>query len=226
MLDDLLFPIVEAKLAGFSIDDGFQSQTEYEQELGKEGLKELLIRFGVSKKIYSLFRPNQNFLGLQWKQTDAQPKNDLGDRLEQEFNKRPLTFREQKISFLYFHDDFERSMLHAHNYLDLAERHAEQEQVQNKFLEQAYACSERATKDLQIARRIVPMIQKYGIAMVFEGLYAEQEAQLRDIKARLYDVLENPMTFGLRRQLKIAVQNEQYETASTIRDQIKETLAA
>jgi len=152
-----------------------------------------------------------------------EPNDDIGDRIEQEFNERcgDLRIEETSLALDYFSEDYERAQNSAVKNFERAQRIKPTSREHGEYLRKALNLTMRATRDVEMLRRLdqdVNLIMpQTDYDIIFEAL--------KSFRNELYFALEFPNCYKeiipLHLQMNEAVGREDYETAAILRDEIR-----
>jgi hypothetical protein len=146
---------------------------------------------------------------------DSAPRNNLGDRIEQEFYEQgELTEEQAELAMEYFEEDFTKSYGVAREYLKEAEENTIEHNLQ---LTRALGLFQRAQKDIERIMLICPGQSRLTNCFSLE----EISACLGEDMQKAYFMLEFPdlwkMMLPLHLQMIDAVKRENYEFAQFLR---------
>jgi len=152
---------------------------------------------------------------------DKEPTDDLGRRIEEEFIVREgnLSRSETSLAMEYFSEDYGKSQNKAVKYLEIAQGNVSGSSDWNKYVRKAGKLTSRAKYDVEMAMKISPdrTLGCIPYDVLFKAL-----GNFRDMLQITWEFPENfneiiPLHF----ELKKAVEKEDYESASQLRDRIR-----
>lgn len=201
--DKLLFRIIKARQLGLPIH-GKHDESFFVANHGVNNFAYFLDEYvSQAEKDYDSGADKNKC----WLSRDFEPRDNLGDRLETEFNCREFSANEKFTAVEYFEYDFTQALKFARTYLNLAETSFQN--GREFYLRKAFELSQRARKDITRASRIAPeLCSSYGVPNMAQ--------ELSDFMTGYRDVVEFPCTFQLVRSLREAVAKEKYEEAAVI----------
>lgn len=145
---------------------------------------------------------------------DEEPTDDLGDRIEQEFNERDgkLSGKEIALAYTYFTEDYQKSQ-------NAAVEHFKRAQTEKDLLK-AFELTRRAAKDIVRIKKLIPESRGTVNGIPYENIIN----LLRGFRRELHIAIEFPnchkQVSPLYQKMQYAVKREDYETAAVLRDKI------
>lgn len=150
-------------------------------------------------------------------------EKDLGGRIEQEMAERDyeITDSERSLALEYFAEDYQRAQNSAVRNFEIAQRREPSTEEHKEYLGKAWDLTRRATRDAQLARRLNPDVNVIVPEMDYQIIFDA----LQNFRDQLYFATEFPTCYkeiiSLHLQMKKAVENEDYESAAKIRDEMR-----
>jgi len=153
---------------------------------------------------------------------DKEPSDDLGSRIQTEFYGKgsDLSDTESSLAIEYFSEDYRKSQNNAVRYLESAQRQEAGSSEWNGHLRKAGKLTSRAKFDVDMTMRISPEGTLVG---VHYEIITQALGNFRDMLHLTWEFPDNyQQIIPIHLELKKAVKEEDYETASQLRDRIKE----
>jgi hypothetical protein len=150
----------------------------------------------------------------------AEPIDNMGEKIEDEFKKRPLQEEEEEVALDYFSENYVRSLRASERYINAAGKAVPYSLGVKVLMNKARHFLERAAKAEVRAQKIC----KCSIADVFDVSEDEVMDDIKDLENELKVMDKFPVTFSdilrFERGKREAVEREEYMLAGFFQKQI------
>tara|TARA_Y100000310_G_C20651706_1_gene799781 strand:- start:1356 stop:2033 length:678 start_codon:yes stop_codon:yes gene_type:complete len=215
MVNKLLFKQVKAKTLGYHGQPSY-SEEEFIAMVGMEGYEGFLDKF-IERKAKSIPKVDISIFDTDLLLERYEPNDDLGEKILDEAEKNSIGAEDVMVALRYFRNDFDNSLMTASKYLTKAEQQEYNSEGRKQGLKETYKFIARVHRSLEIIQQIFPWFENDEH---FEEPFNEALQYAVELETRYRLVLEFPNSFKQKRDLEKAVEEERYEDAGKLRDEI------